>query len=166
MNHMASMFLCIRVCLSIYLYLYLYVCMCDRIISNKVIFALLVSNHQYGSSQMCPLLSIHVVLSEAPRFRISLFWTVDRVFPHRSFSHCAFQHHAMQKINPRHTLTLTQPKIYYSCLAAARVKRTWRPSQPIGQAHVRRCIHSVIHHSTAPYHPNVCRSFITNLVDN
>ena len=72
-----------------------------------------------------------------------------RVFAHRAFPHRAFQHRTIQKVYPRHTLTLIQPKIYYSRLATAEVRRTRRPSQP-----VLRGIRLVIHHTTPPYHLN------------
>ena len=66
----------------------------------------------------------------APRHRIGLFRTVDRVFPHCAFSHRAFQHRTVKKVIPRHTVTLIRSKIYYSFLAASGVKRTRR--NPMG----------------------------------
>ena len=68
--------------------------------------------------------------SRKPRLSIS---ALDRVLLHHVFLHHALQHHTVHKINPKHTLTLIQPKMYYSCYAAAGVKRMWRPSQPVGQ---------------------------------
>ena len=114
-----------------------------------------------------------VKASEAPRFRIAGFCrTADRVFPHRAFPQRAFQHRIVQKVNFRHILLLTQQIINF-CLAAAAVKRTWRPPQPVGQTYIRICFRSVMSHDTParrttppppalprhprpPYHANAC----------
>ena len=98
-----------------------------------------------------------------PRFCTMCFRTIafpHRLIRHRSFPHLSFQHHSVSTMCfsirvririmfyflsfiPYHAesksqtnLMYIQPIFYYSCLIAVRVKRTQRPSQPVGHTHV------------------------------
>lgn len=87
-----------------------------------------------------------VVLKGAPSFCTGLSHTMERGFPHHAFPHHAFQYRTIQKVNAKHTLTLIQQKLYYSCLAAAGVKWIWRPSQTVGQTREMHLLGNPPHH--------------------
>ena len=95
------------------------------------------------------LLFLHLSLDRERHFSAPDFSPPWTVFPRRAFPHRAFQHRIMKKINPRHTLTLTQPKIYFSCLPQRR--ETEAQATPAGRANA--CSEMMHPLGNSPRHP-------------